>query len=114
MSSATSNSEAARLSILEQTLQQIDVVHQLVAKFSDQLGLARTSAEVWRQFHAGKLASLIGVEGLHQIAGRASILRMYHSLGVRYVTLCHDRGNEYVDSAVGNVTLTNVSIDVDH
>jgi membrane dipeptidase len=96
----------ARLSILEQTLQQIDVVHQLVAKFPDQLGLARTSADVWRQFHAGKLASLIGVEGLHQIAGRASILRLYHSLGVRYVTLCHERGNEYVDSAVGFVTLT--------
>ena len=91
---------------MEQTLQQIDVVHQLVAKFPDRLGLARTSADVWRQFHAGKLASLIGVEGLHQIAGRASVLRMYYSLSVRYVTLCHDRGNEYVDSAVNFNTLT--------
>lgn len=91
---------------MEQTLQQIDVVHQLIAKYPDQLELARTSADVWRQFHAGKLASLIGVEGLHQIAGRASVLRLYHNLGVRYVTLCHDRGNEYVDSAVGSDTLT--------
>lgn len=72
----------------------------MVERYPEQFGLARSSNDVWTQFHAGRLASLIGVEGLHQIAGRASVLRLFHSLGVRYITLCHDHSNEYVDSAV--------------
>lgn len=64
------------------------------------LGLACSAGDIWRHFRAGRLASLIGVEGLHQIAGRASNIRLFHRLGVRYITLCHDRSNEYVDSAV--------------
>lgn len=40
----------------------------------------------------------MGIEGLHQIANSASILRMYHSLGVRYATLTHTCHNAYADS----------------
>lgn len=72
----------------------------MVDAYPTRLGLAFNAADVWRQFHAGRLASLIGVEGLHQIAGRSSNIRLFHRLGVRYITLCHDRSNEYVDSAV--------------
>ncbi|KAJ5500814.1 Peptidase M19 renal dipeptidase [Penicillium expansum] len=55
-----------------------------------------------RLFKAGRLASLIGVEGLHQIANSASVLRMYYKLGVRYVTLAHNKNNTYADSATSN------------
>jgi membrane dipeptidase len=42
----------------------------------------------------------MGVEGLHQIGNSASILRLYHQLGVRYVTLTHDCNNKYADAAL--------------
>lgn len=62
--------------------------------------LATSSKEVWDAFRSGRIASLIGVEGLHQIANSASVLRMYRRLGVRYVTLAHNSNTRYSDAAV--------------
>lgn len=92
--------DAAHLEILRDTLQQIDLVHRLVDLYSDHMGLVHSASDVMRLFKAGKFASLIGVEGLHQIANSPSILRLYHKLGVRYVTLAHNKNNLYADSAV--------------
>ncbi|KAL7942004.1 membrane dipeptidase domain-containing protein [Trichoderma barbatum] len=83
---------------LRATLQQIDIIHILVERYPDDLQLARTSNEVWEAFRSGRIASLIGIEGLHQIANSASALRSFHRLGVRYVTLTHDSNNLYADS----------------
>ncbi|KAJ4859933.1 membrane dipeptidase (Peptidase family m19) domain-containing protein [Trichoderma breve] len=83
---------------LRATLQQIDIIHTLVERHPDDLQLATTSKEVWHAFQSGKVASLIGVEGLHQIANSASALRNFHRLGVRYITLTHDSNNLYADS----------------
>lgn len=81
-------------------MQQIDLVHRLTEMYSDQMALVEHSSDIMRLFKAGKFASLIGVEGLHQIANSASVLRLYHKLGVRYVTLAHNKNNLYADSAV--------------
>ncbi|OAA41287.1 Peptidase M19, renal dipeptidase [Metarhizium rileyi] len=78
---------------LRDTLQQIDIIHTLIERYPDSLGLARTSAEVWDAFRSGRVASLIGVEGLHQIANSASVMRSFYRLGVRYITLTHDSNN---------------------
>ncbi|KAK1243196.1 hypothetical protein MKX07_003824 [Trichoderma sp. CBMAI-0711] len=83
---------------LRETLQQIDIIHTLVERYPDALEITRSSAEVWKAFGSGRVASLIGVEGLHQIANSASVLRNFHRLGVRYVTLTHDSNNLYADS----------------
>lgn len=89
---------------LRATLQQIDIIHTLVERYPDDLQLARTSKEVWKAFQSGKIASLIGIEGLHQIANSASALRNFHRLGVRYITLTHDSNNLYADSTVSSWT----------
>lgn len=81
-------------------MQQIDIIHTLLDKYPEHLGLARTSTEVWDVFNSGRVASLIGIEGLHQIANSASVMRNFHRLGVGYITLTHDSNNLYADSTV--------------
>lgn len=85
---------------LRATLQQIDIIYTLAERYSQHIGLARTSTEVWEVFRSGRVAGLIGVEGLHQIANSASALRTFHRLGVRYMTLTHDSNNFYADATV--------------
>ncbi|KAF2869626.1 renal dipeptidase family [Massariosphaeria phaeospora] len=92
-------SDANHLEPLRDTLQQIDLIHRLINIYKDDLELVDTAADVMRIFRDGRCASLIGVEGLHQIGNSASVLRMYHRLGVRYITLAHNKNNLYADSA---------------
>ncbi|CAG8328687.1 unnamed protein product [Penicillium salamii] len=93
---------AAHFEALRDTMQQIDLVHRLMDLYSDDMGIVQESSDIMRLFKAGKFASLIGVEGLHQIANSASVLRMYHKLGVRYITLAHNKNNLYADSATSS------------
>ena len=44
-------------------------------------------AELLEAHAAGKIASLIGVEGGHMIVENAAILRQLYELGTRYLTL---------------------------
>ena len=89
----------ADLVALRDTLQQIDLIHRLIAQNPRRLAFAHDSASVWEAFRSGRIASLIGIEGLHQIGGSFSALRLFHRLGVRYITLCHVSHNEFVDSS---------------
>ncbi|WP_432841899.1 dipeptidase [Dactylosporangium sp. CA-092794] len=81
------------------TLEQIDAVYRLVAAYPDTFALARTAADVERAIGAGRIASLIGVEGGHSLAGSLGVLRTYARLGVRYVTLTHNDNTAWADSA---------------
>lgn len=81
------------------TLEQIDAVYALTRRYPDQLALARSAAEVVRARERGRIASLLGMEGGHSIAGSLGTLRMMYALGVRYLTLTHVRNTEWADSA---------------
>ncbi len=81
------------------TLEQIDLVHQLVARYPDRLELALTAADVRRISAAGKVASLMGAEGGHSIASSLPTLRAFYQLGVRYMTLTHNLNTPWADSA---------------
>jgi membrane dipeptidase len=84
---------------VKQTIEQIDLVKQIVARYPDTLELARTAADVRRIHKAGRIASLIGVEGGGQIDESLSVLRAYHDLGAGYLTLTHAKTIGWADSA---------------
>jgi membrane dipeptidase len=80
------------------TLEQIDFVRRLVARY-DELALATTADEVERAVADGRLASLLGIEGGHSIGGSLGVLRQMRDLGVRYLTLTHNANTAWADSA---------------
>jgi membrane dipeptidase len=81
------------------TLEQIDVVHRMVAKYPDTFQLALTADDVDRAFKAGKIASLIGMEGGHSINNSMATLRQMYAVGARYMTLTHTHNTDWADSA---------------
>ena len=74
---------------IQVTLEQIDLVHQLCDKYPDVFGIAYTADDVRRVFKDGKIPSVCGIEGGHQIGGSLRALRMFRKLGARYMTLTH-------------------------
>ncbi|RYP38122.1 hypothetical protein DL768_010815 [Monosporascus sp. mg162] len=96
---ASDYSDGVYREIVHDTLQQIDLVYRLIRDYPSYLDHAYSAADIGKTFDSGlRIASLLGIEGLHQIGNSASILRMYHSLGVRYATLTHTCHNAYADS----------------
>ncbi len=81
------------------TLEQIDLVRQLAARYPEALELAFTAADVQRIMAAGRIASLLGAEGGHSIASSMGTLRAMYHLGVRYMTLTHNLNLPWADSA---------------
>jgi membrane dipeptidase len=86
--------EASRMAI-----EQLDVVKRFVAQYPDAFALATTADEVERAFAAGRIASLLGLEGGSMIASSLAALRQFHALGVRYMTLTHWRTTRWADAA---------------
>lgn len=83
---------------LKQALTEIDFVHRLVDRYPE-LEMALTADDIERLHGEGKIASMIGVEGGHGIESSLAALRMFHKLGVRYMTLTHFRTHDWADAA---------------
>jgi membrane dipeptidase len=81
------------------TMEQIDAVYRLTAAYPADLAMAFSADGVERAIAAGKIASLIGVEGGHSLATSLGVLRSFARLGVRYVTLTHNDNTSWADSA---------------
>jgi membrane dipeptidase len=84
---------------VKRSLTIIDHVRSLVERHPNELVLATTAADVRAAHRAGKFAVLIGVEGGHMIDDSLAVLRDYHRLGVRYLTLSHSVNTNWADSS---------------
>jgi membrane dipeptidase len=80
-------------------LEQIDIARQVIARYPESLRLATSVAEIRAAHRAGRIASLLGIEGGHAIENSLGALRAYYDLGVRYMTLTHNAHTDWADSA---------------
>jgi membrane dipeptidase len=84
---------------VQAVFEQIDVVHRLSELYPDTFELAASAGDVVRIHHAGRIASLIGVEGGHSIGDSLAVLRELYRAGARYMTLTHSKNDDWADSA---------------
>jgi membrane dipeptidase len=80
-------------------LEQIDIARQIFSRHPDVFQETLTAAEVMPAFEAGRIASVMGMEGGHVLENSLGALRAYYELGVRYLTLTHSENTDWADAA---------------
>jgi membrane dipeptidase len=80
------------------TLEQIDWVYRLLARYPQTFVIATSAADVEEARSTGRIASLLGAEGAHSLNDSPAVLRMLARLGVRYLTLTHVHNTTWADS----------------
>lgn len=81
------------------TIEQIELVRTMIKRYPETFEQARTVSDIERIRAAGKIASLIGVEGGHCIEDSIANLRRLHAMGAGYMTLTHSDTLSWVDAA---------------
>ncbi|APZ92044.1 dipeptidase [Fuerstiella marisgermanici] len=84
---------------LLQTTQQIDLVENMVKRYSDVFEMASTPDDVERIVKSGKIASMMGIEGGYSIENSLDNIKRLYDRGCRYMTLTHSKSLEWADSA---------------
>ena len=79
-------------------LAQIGLIKRMTER-SPELEMALTADDIVRIHGAGRVASLIGIEGGHAMENSLDVLRQFHELGVRYMTLTHSSTIDWADAA---------------
>ncbi|KAF4763119.1 hypothetical protein N7455_010326 [Penicillium solitum] len=95
--------------IVRDTLEQIDVARRFI-EATPELKFCPTAASAVEAFKAGKVASMLGAEGLHQTGSSIAVIRQLWDLGVRYITVTHNSDNAYATAAA---TMTALGADAD-
>ena len=84
---------------VQATVEQIDVTKRLITRYPQDLQLALTADDVEEAMAAGRIASLLGMEGGHSIGSSLAVLRQMYDMGARYMTLTHGKTLSWADSA---------------
>ncbi len=84
---------------VQTVMEQIDDVHRLAERYPDTFEVARTADDVLRIHKAGRIASLVGMEGGHSIHNSLATLRQLYEAGARYMTITHSKNTDWADSA---------------
>jgi membrane dipeptidase len=84
---------------VQMTLEQIDLVKRMSAQYPSDFAMAYSAADIRRIHKSRKIASLIGIEGGHQINNSLAVLRQMYDAGARYMTLTHTTNTLWADSA---------------
>lgn len=84
---------------LSTTLEQIELVKRMIARYPETFELALSVDDIERIHKTGKIASLIGVEGGYSIEESLNALEKLYKLGARYITLTHSDSLSWADSA---------------
>ena len=87
---------------VQMTLEEIDIVRSMVMRHPDVFAMAYTADDIERIHREGRIASLIGIEGGHQINNSMAMLRQMYVLGARYMTLTHTSNTDWADSATAD------------
>jgi len=98
-------------------LEQFDIARRVIEKYPDRLQWALTADAIRSTFKAGKVGSLLGLEGGHAIENSLGALRVYYDLGARYMTLTHNVTLDWADAALDSAKhggLTNFGKEVVH
>jgi membrane dipeptidase len=80
-------------------LEQFDLMRQVIELYPDHFELALTASDVERIFGAGRIASILGMEGGHVIENSLGALRSYFDLGARYLTLTHSASLDWAEAS---------------
>jgi membrane dipeptidase len=81
------------------TLQLIDGVYEQLRRHPATMRLGLTPQDIVEAHRAGIFCALMGIEGGHSIENDLGLLRLYHRLGIRYMTLTWSNSNDWADSS---------------
>jgi membrane dipeptidase len=81
-------------------LEQIDIAKRAIAKYPEAFQFCGTALCVRQAFAAGRIGSLLGMEGGHAIENSLGALRAFYDLGARYMTLTHNVTLDWADAAL--------------
>lgn len=77
----------------------IDLVENIVNQHPDKFAIVSSTADVEKQFKAGKVSLALGMENGGPIAGDFANLKHFYDRGIRYITLTHSKSNHISDSS---------------
>ncbi|MBR1872135.1 MAG: dipeptidase [Bacteroidales bacterium] len=84
------------------TLEMIAGVHDQVEANPDKVAMAYSHEDILKNKARGLVSILLGIENGLPVQKSLSLLREFHRMGVRYMTLTHNGDNEIADSVAGN------------
>ena len=85
---------------MDRTFALLDPLKRMCQRLPDDFEIALTAADCRRIVAEGKHAAVPCIEGGHAINDSLAALRLYHELGIRYITLTHFNTNNWADASI--------------